>query len=95
MSVIKIILHHSNLKVSEVSHMDGAMQAYPGGADLQEYMRHSTENTTQACTATDVCWSTAMMEHSDDEMDMQMDMQEYRSALAQYMRHSPENAMQE
>ena len=69
MNVIKMILHHSNLKVSEVSHMNGAMQACPGEAGLQEYMRYSAENTTQACPATDVCWSTAMMEHSDDEMD--------------------------
>ena len=90
-----MILHHSNLKVSEVSHMNGAMQVYPGEADMQEYMRYSAENATQACPATDVCWSTAMMEPNDDEMDMQMNMQEYRSALAQYMRHSPENATHE
>ena len=36
-----------------------------------------------------------MREHSNDEMDMQMDMQEYRSALAKYMRHSPEDVTQE
>ena len=90
-----MILHHSDLKVNEVSHMSGAVQACPGEAGLLEYMRYSAENTTQACPATDVCWSTAMMEHSNDEMDIQMDMQEYRSALAQYMRHSPENATQE
>ena len=55
---------------------------------------YSVENTTQACPTTDVFWSTAMMEHSNDEMDVQMDMREYRSSLAQYMRHSPENATQ-
>ena len=54
-------------------------------------MRYSAENTTQACPTTDVCWSTAMREHSNDEMDMQ----EYRSALAKYMRYSPEDVTQE
>jgi hypothetical protein len=95
MNVIKMILQHSDLKVSEVSHMSGAMQACPGEAGLLEYMRYSAENTMQACHTTDVCWSTAMMEHSNDEMDVQMDIQEYRSALAKYMRHSPENVTQE
>ena len=50
MNVIKMILQHSKLKVSEV-HMNGAMEAYPGEAGLQEYMRYSAENTTQACPA--------------------------------------------
>ena len=53
--MIKMILHHSDLKVNEVSHMSGAVQACPGEAGLLEYMRYSAENTTQACPATDVC----------------------------------------
>ena len=93
MNVIKTILHHSNLKVgSKVSHMNGAMQAYPRGAELQEYMRYSAYNAKQACPAPGVC---GMLKHSDEEMDLHMDLQEYRSALAQYMRRSPENATQE
>ena len=54
MNVIRMILQHSNLKVSEVAHMNGAMQACPGEAGLQEYMKYSAENTTQACPTTDV-----------------------------------------
>ena len=45
MNVNKMILQHSNLKVSEVVHMNSAMQAYPGEAELQEYMRYSAEKT--------------------------------------------------
>ena len=64
MNVIRVILQHSNLKVSE-AHVSGVVQAcpgeaYPGGAGLREYMRCSAENTTQACSAPDVC---GMLKH--------------------------------
>ena len=73
MIVIKMTLHHSNLKVIKVSHMNGAMQACPVESELQGYMRYSAENTTQACPAPDVC---GMPKHSNEEMDLQIDLQE-------------------
>ena len=82
-----MILQHFDLKVSEV-HMNSAMQACPGEAGLQEYMRYSVENTTQACPAPGVC---GMLKHDDEELDLQ----EYRSIHARFMRPSPENTTQE
>ena len=40
-------------------------------------------------------WNTATKENNSGEMDLQMDMQEYRSAIAEYVRRAPGNVTQE